>query len=195
VSSTEDAQFQVEVAILNKLIGYSRSYFNSTKAAVIGHSYGAYISAATASQVDVDAVILTGFSGTTLNFAPFVAGSGFRVAKLHEPRRWGGLDSGFLTSSDLYAETYVYFAAPHFEHRVAEWTYAVASEPFALAELPTLLATNISFADIKAPVLVAQGQYDVSACGGDCVGLINTTTKALFTGAEAFEYVDNLPAG
>jgi pimeloyl-ACP methyl ester carboxylesterase len=104
------------------------------------------------------------------------------------------LDSGYLTSSDLYAETYVYFAEPYFEYRVAEWSYNIASEPFAVGELPSLIATPIDYADITAPVLVLQGQFDVSACGGDCVSLLNAT-KALFTGARAVETVDNLPSG
>jgi pimeloyl-ACP methyl ester carboxylesterase len=196
VNSTTDAQFPVEVSILNQLIAYSRSYFKSTSTTLIGHSYGAYISAAAAaSNTNISALILTGFSGTTANFIPFLAGASFRLANQHSPSRWAHLDSGFLTSSDLYAETYVYFAAPHFEHRIAEWTYEVASEPFAVAELPTLLAADIKFGDITAPTLVLQGRYDVSSCGGECVGVINTTTKALFSGAEEFEYVDDLEAG
>ncbi|KAM3068406.1 hypothetical protein ACMFMG_009542 [Clarireedia jacksonii] len=195
VNSTHDAQFPVEVSILSQLVSFSKTYFNTTRIALIGHSYGSYISAAASSQMNVSALILTGFSGTTNFFGPFLAGSGFRVANTHNPRRWGDLDSGFLTAADLYAETYVYFASPHFEHRVAEWTYNVASEPFAVAELPTLLASSIEFGNIKAPVLVAQGRYDVSSCGGDCVGLINTTTRGLFTGTNGFEYVDDLEAG
>ncbi|PQE13546.1 Alpha Beta hydrolase protein [Rutstroemia sp. NJR-2017a WRK4] len=195
VNSTTDAQFPVEVSILNTLIAYSRTYFNSTSTSLLGHSYGSYISTASASQINVDALILTGFSGTIANFGPFLAGASFRVARLQNPSRWGHLDPGFLTSADLYAETYVYFASPHFEHRIAEWTYEVASEPFAVAELPTLLATDIKFEDIKAPTLVLQGRYDVSACGGECVGVINKTTKALFSGAEDFEFVDDLEAG
>ncbi|PQE15019.1 Alpha Beta hydrolase protein [Rutstroemia sp. NJR-2017a BVV2] len=195
VNSTTDAQFQVEVAILNNLISYSHTYFNSTSTALIGHSYGSYISAASASQLNVDALILTGFSGTTANFGPFLSGASFRIANQHNPSRWSHLDSGFLTSADLYAETYVYFKAPYFEHRIAEWAYEVQSEPFAVAELPTLLAADIRFEDVRAPVLVLQGRYDVSACGGECVGVINGTTRGLFTGAEGFEFVDDLPAG
>jgi hypothetical protein len=104
------------------------------------------------------------------------------------------LDSGYLTSSDLFAETYVYFAEPYFEHRIAEWSYSIASEPFAVGELPSLIATTIEYTNITAPVMVLQGQFDVSACGGDCIGLLDAT-KALFTSAKTVETVDNLPAG
>ncbi|KAG0649473.1 hypothetical protein D0Z07_4293 [Hyphodiscus hymeniophilus] len=194
VNSLVDAQFQVEAAVLNALVAYARTSAHASKIALIGHSYGSYISAASASETKVDAVVLTGFSGGFDYFGPFLAGASLRVAQLQNPGRWGNLDTGYLTSADVYAMAYVYFAKPHFEPAVAEWTYRVASEPFALGELPSLLATTIQYANIKAPVMILQGQYDVSACGGDCVGLLQAA-KALFTGAKVVETVDNLPAG
>ncbi|KUL87515.1 hypothetical protein ZTR_04641 [Talaromyces verruculosus] len=194
VNSLSDAQFQVETAVLNSLITYARQTVNASQIALIGHSYGSYISTASASQTAVEAVVLSGFSGTFTYFDPFLAGAGLRIANLQDPGRWSDLNSGYLMSSDLYAESYVYFAEPYFEHSVAEWAYRVASEPFALGELPSLLATDIDYGNITAPVLVLQGKYDVSACGGTCVGLLNAT-KALFTGSEVVETVDDFPAG
>lgn len=184
----------METAVLNSLVAYARKSYKASKVALVGHSYGAYLSAASASQIHVDAVVLTGFTGTTAYFSPFLAGGGLRVAKIQDPVRWGMLDSGYLTSSDLFAETYVYFAEPYFEHRIAEWSYSIASEPFAVGELPSLIATTIEYTNITAPVMVLQGQFDVSACGGDCIGLLDAT-KALFTSAKTVETVDNLPAG
>ncbi|KAM0263744.1 hypothetical protein ACHAQJ_001059 [Trichoderma viride] len=194
VNSFTDAQFQVEVAVLEGLVNYAKTKSHASKVVLVGHSYGSYISSGAASHIAVDGLVLTGFSGTFDYFPPFIAGAGLRIAKIQNASRWGQLDSGYLTTSDLYAETYVYYAAPHFEHSVAEWTYNVASQPFAVGELPSLLATTIEYGDIKAPVLVLQGQFDVSACGGNCVGVVNGT-KDIFTGAKVLEYVDNLPAG
>ncbi|KAK9422272.1 putative Alpha/beta-hydrolase [Seiridium unicorne] len=194
IDSFSDAQFQVETAVLNSLVDYARTVGNATQVALFGHSYGAYLSAASASETDVDAVILTGFSGKLDYFGPFLAGSGFRVASIEDPARWGALDSGFLTTSDLYAETFAYYAEPYFEHRIAEWSYAVSSEPFGAAELLSLLHTTVHFEDIAAPVLMLQGQYDVSACGGDCVGLLDSFV-ANFTTSKAVKIVDDLPAG
>ncbi|KAI0878536.1 alpha/beta-hydrolase [Hypoxylon argillaceum] len=194
VNALTDAQYQVQTAVLNAIIDYAYDSMNATKIGLIGHSYGSYITAGSASQSKVDAIILTGFSGNFSYFGPFIAGAGFRVAQIQDPLRWGALDSEYLTSSDLYAETYVYYTAPYFEHRVAEWSYNVGSEPFALAELPTLLGTTIDYSAIKGSVLLLQGKYDVSACGGDCVGLLESA-GALFTGASAVETVDDLPAG
>ena len=116
------------------------------------------------------------------------------------------MDPSYLTSSDLYAATYVYFAAPHFTARAATWSYAAGSEPFAAAELPSLLATNVTYGQITAPVLVLQGQFDLSACGGNCAGAdgaggrdppLSLAAKAreLFSGAKVVEVVDDLPAG
>ncbi|KAI8624139.1 alpha/beta-hydrolase [Xylariaceae sp. FL1651] len=194
VSALNDAQFQVETAVLNSLIDYARDTIHATHVGLIGHSYGSYISAASASQKNVDSLVLTGFGGNFSYFAPFIAGAGFRVARIQNPERWGSLDSEYLTSSDLYAETFVYYAEPHFEHRVAEWSYNVGSEPFSVAELPSLLSTPIEYGNITAPVMVIQGQFDVSACGGNCLGLLDQT-KSLFTGSKVIETVDNLPAG
>lgn len=189
-----DAQFQVETAVLNALVEYAKTTVKACKVALVGHSYGAYLSAASASLVDVDAVALTGFSGTFDYFGPFLAGAGLSVAKLKDPLRWGHLDSAYLTCSNLYAESYVYFAQPYFERRVAEWTYRVESEPFAVGELPSLLATTIDYKDITAPVLIQLGEFDVSACGGYCIGVLNQT-YSMFTQAKVLKTVDNLPAG
>lgn len=196
VDAYNDAQFQVEVEVLSALTTYARETAGASKVVLVGHSYGSYISAQSAASLTtaVDGLVLTGFSGVFTYFDPFVAGAGFRVAKLQDPERWADLDLGYLTASDLYAETYVYFMEPYFEHRVAEWAYDVATEPFAVAELPTLLAAKVWYENITAPTLLLQGQYDVSACGGDCTGLLDNI-KGNFSAASAVETVDNLPAG
>lgn len=184
----------MQTAVLNGLIDYARDTMNATKVGLIGHSYGSYITAASASQSKVDAIVLTGFTGDFTYFSPFIAGAGFRVAKTQNPSRWGSLDSSYLISSDLYAETFAYYTSPYFERRIANWSYRVGSEPFAAAELLSLIAANISYDSITGSVLALQGRYDVSACGGDCVGLLGKTA-ALFKGAAAVETVDDLPAG
>ncbi|KAL1856837.1 hypothetical protein Daus18300_010600 [Diaporthe australafricana] len=158
-----DAQFQVEVAVLNSLVAYTRQTVGAEKVVLVGHSYGAYLSTQSAALLgsSVDGLVLTGFSGTLEYFGPFGAGIGFRVATTQDPERWGHLGPAYLTSSDLYAETFAYFASPHFQHRVAEWSYDVASEPFAVAELPTLLATEIQYGNVTAPTLVLQGKHNL----------------------------------
>lgn len=198
VNALSDAQFQVEAAVLDSLVDYVKKTRNNTKIALVGHSYGSYLSAASAASktTAIDAMVLTGFAGGFTYFNPFLAGSAFRVARLQDPKRWGGLDAGYLTTADLYAETYVYFGEEHdFERRVAEWSHYVGSEPFAVGELPSLLASSpLAFDAVTAPVLVLQGQYDLSACGGNCVGLLEPL-KTTFSGAKTVETVDNLAAG
>lgn len=121
-----------------------------------------------------------------------------RVARLQDPARWGGLTPSYLTSVDEYALAYIYFSprsgAPFYEQRVAEWAFDVATEPFAVAELVTLAATEVAYANVTAATLVLQGEYDVSACGGNCVGVLDGLQDN-FTAAAVLQTVDNLPAG
>ncbi|KAK7937793.1 alpha/beta-hydrolase [Apiospora aurea] len=188
-----DAQFQVQVAVLNALVEHVRNNAASPlpahKVVLLGHSYGAYLSAAAAasnqSRNSVDAVLLTGFAGGFSHFGPFLAGAGLRVARDRRPRRWGALDPGYLTTADRYADAY---------RRVAAWTHERGSEPFAAGELPSLLATSITYRDITAPVQIVQGRYDVSACGGNCAGQLDEIRGNL-TGARVVETVEDLPAG
>ncbi|OTB11270.1 hypothetical protein K445DRAFT_68638 [Daldinia sp. EC12] len=198
VDALSDAQFQVEAAVLDSLVDYARYATNATKVALVGHSYGAYLTVASAAskKTAVDAIVLSGFAGGFSYFGPFLAGSGFRVARLQNPLRWGALDSGYLTSADLFAETYAYFGEEcDFERRVAEWSHYKSSEPFAVGELPSLIASSpLNFAGVTAPVLAIQGQFDLSACGGNCIGLLDGL-KDDFAGAKVVKTVDNLPAG
>ncbi|KAK8117723.1 alpha/beta-hydrolase [Apiospora kogelbergensis] len=204
VNSITDAQFQVQVAVLNSLVDHVRDASTARKVALVGHSYGAYISIAAAAAASnpsrnvsmggVDAVILTGFAGGFSNFGPFLAGAGLRVARDRQPERWGALDPGYLTAVDAYADAYIYYHAGNFERRVAEWTHARGSEPFAVGELPSLLATNITYDTVTAPVQIVQGKYDVSACGGNCEGQL-TKIRANLSGASVVETVEDLPAG
>ncbi|KAI1441331.1 alpha/beta-hydrolase [Annulohypoxylon stygium] len=198
VDAVNDAQFQVEAAVLDSLVDYGRKAVNASKVALVGHSYGSYLTIASAASKStaIDAIVLSGFAGGFTYFTPFLAGSGFRVARNADPLRWGSLDPGYLTSVDLYAETYVYFGQEHdFERRVAEWSHYQGSEPFAIGELPSLLASSpLKFESVTAPVLVIQGQFDLSACGGNCVGLLDGM-KDTFSGAKAVETIDNLPSG
>ncbi|KAK8091699.1 alpha/beta-hydrolase [Apiospora hydei] len=202
VNSLTDAQFQVQVAVLGSLVSHIRTASTAPtparKTVLIGHSYGAYLTAAAAasnqSRNAIDALILTGFAGGFSHFAPFLAGAGLRVARDQRPRRWGALDAGYLTTADRYADAYIYYHDGDYERRVAEWTHERGSEPFAVGELPSLLATNITYEDITAPVQIVQGRYDVSACGGNCDGQLGEIRGNL-TGAKVVETVEDLPAG
>lgn len=142
----------------------------------------------------MDAVVLTGFAGGFAHFAPFLAGAGLRVARDRRPDRWGALDTGYLTTVDLYSDAYIYYHDGDYERRVAEWTHDRGSEPFAVGELPSLLATNITYGAVQAPVQMVQGFYDVSACGGNCTGQLSEFRGNL-TGASVVETVEDLPAG
>ena len=170
---------------------------NAAHVALLGHSYGSYIAAGSANHTAVDAVVMMAFSGRFDWFSSFLTGAGFRVANKQDPKRWGHLDSGYLTTSDLYATTYIYFKDPYFEHRAAEWTHNVAAEPFAVGEWISLTASYDNYNNVTAPVLVLQGKYDVASCGGNCVGVVEEgwLRDNTFGNAKVIEAVGDLPAG
>ena len=77
---------------------------------------------------------------------------------------------------------------------MAKWTFEVSTQPFAVGEFPLLLNTTIDYTSITAPIYMLQGQYDVSACGGNYVGQLSATA-AEFLGSKAVKWGDDLPAG
>jgi hypothetical protein len=144
--------------------------------------------------------VLTGFSGLLTYFPPFLAGSSLRVANLLNPDRWGHLGPGWLTAADVYSEAYIYFAdgPANYDRDVTVWSHEVGSEPFAVGELPSLLAmeNQIDYGSVTAPVLVLQGQWDLSACGGQCEDLgLEESLRGKFSGAKEVVVMDDLPAG
>ncbi|RAH68264.1 alpha/beta fold hydrolase [Aspergillus aculeatinus CBS 121060] len=189
-----DAQFQVETAVLNSLVDYARRLPHVSKVGLVGHSYGSYLAAASAASVAVDALVLTGFSSAFDYFGYFLAGSHLRQARTLSPSRWGTLDSAYLTAGDQYAVAYYGFAAPHFDPQVAQWAATVEGEPFAVGELPSLLASPIQYSRITAPVYLVQGQFDLSSCGGNCKGQLENS-PATFNNSHVVSWVDDLPAG
>ena len=100
-------------------------------------------------------------------------------------------------TADLYSETYGYFKEPFFKHEVANWSHEAASEPFGVGELISLLADYNNFNNVTAPVLLLQGQFDVSACGGNCVDFLEEggLRKDVFESAKSIQLVNDLPAG
>ncbi|RAH84237.1 alpha/beta-hydrolase [Aspergillus japonicus CBS 114.51] len=189
-----DAQFQVETAVLNGLVDYARRLPHVSKVGLVGHSYGSYLAAASAASITVDALVLTGFSTAFDYFGFFLAGSHLRQARTLSPTRWGRLDSAYLTAGDQYAVAYYGFAAPHFDSQVAQWAATVEGEPFAVGELPSLLASPVQYSRITAPVYLVQGQFDLSSCGGNCKGQLENS-PATFNSSQVVSWVDDLPAG
>lgn len=160
-------QFAPQVSILSTLTHLlqlpNSPYTLNTrihKVVQVGHSFGAFLSAAvlatpatTPSQNTGDALILTGFSGRFEWLSLFTAGGQARVAALQRPDKWGALPHGYLVPADGYAAAYGGFKSPFFERRVAEWLYDNQS-PYAIGEGLTGVTWPLDFGAIKVPVQV-----------------------------------------
>ncbi|KAF8198316.1 Alpha/Beta hydrolase protein [Mycena galopus ATCC 62051] len=195
-------QFPIQVEILaslTRLLLESPSPYTlnvSIASAVhFGHSYGSYLTAALASANPelTHAISLSGYSGLFDYFNILIAGWQSRVAALLDPTRWGHLQTGYVTPVDVYADAYLEFKAPYFDHAIAEWATSVKS-PYAIGELATLGQTPYSTANFTKPVQVFQGRYDLSACGGNCDGVLNRTA-AFWPEATPLNITGTFPAG
>ncbi|KAJ7773962.1 Alpha/Beta hydrolase protein [Mycena metata] len=139
-----------------------------------GHSYGSFVAASLAAQYPelAGGISLSGYSGLFDFFNVFIAGWQSRIAAQLDPSRWGKLQSGYLTPVDIYADSYEDFKTPYFDHAVAEWVTTTKS-PYAVGELATLGQTFYNFSSYTKPVQVYSGRFDMSGCGGQCVGFID----------------------
>ncbi|KAJ7187007.1 hypothetical protein C8R46DRAFT_1273980 [Mycena filopes] len=138
-------------------------------------------------------ISLSGYSGLFDWFDVLIAGWQSRVAALLDPARWGHLQSGYVTPVDTYADAYLDFKTPFFDHALAPWVTSVKS-PFAVGELATLGETFYNTSSFTKPVQVFQGRYDLSACGGNCDGVLNRTAL-LWTNASPLNINGSFPAG
>ncbi|KAJ7472040.1 alpha/beta-hydrolase [Mycena latifolia] len=195
-------QFPIQVEILASLtrllLAHPSAYtmnVSVTSAVHFGHSYGSYITAALASAYPelTQAISLSGYSGIFDYFNILIAGWQSRVAALLDPARWSHLETGYVTPVDTYADAYLDFKTPFFDHAVAEWTTSVKS-PYAVGELATLGQTPYDTSNFSKPVQVFQGRYDLSACGGNCDGVLDRTAL-LWPKASPLNISGTFPAG
>ncbi|KAJ6552072.1 Alpha/Beta hydrolase protein [Mycena vulgaris] len=195
-------QFPIQVEILaaltRLLLDHPSPYTLSiplTSAVHFGHSYGAYITAALASAYPelTQAISLSGYSGVFDYFNILIAGWQSRVAALLDPAKWAHLQSGYVTPVDLNADAYLAFKTPFFDHAVAQWATSIKS-PYAVGELATLGQTPYDTSNFNKPVQVFQGRYDLSACGGNCDGVLNRTAL-LWPTASPLSISGIFPAG
>ena len=160
-------QFAPQVSILTSLTRLlqrpSSPYTLNTrirKVVQVGHSFGAFVSAAVLATTPTtpptntgDGLVLLGFSGRFDWITPVVAGLQPRVAALQFPDKWGRLPHGYLVPADVYAVVHGGFKSPGFDRRAAEWLYNHQS-PYALAEAPTSGLWPWDFGLVSVPVQV-----------------------------------------
>jgi pimeloyl-ACP methyl ester carboxylesterase len=142
----------------------------------VGHSFGSAQTYQDANNhpSDFDAIVLTGFTMNGSFVGLFVAGANFIQANLNTDENLMAYPNGYLVSSDIGAQEYLFFTPYHFDYAVLQAAEAT-KEPVTVGEalsLGSLVASNA----YAGHVFVIDGDGDLPYCGGDCV---NTGNPAL----------------
>ncbi|KAJ6630033.1 hypothetical protein B0H10DRAFT_1939274 [Mycena sp. CBHHK59/15] len=172
-------QVEILVVLTRLILAPSSPYtlsINARLAVHFVHSFSSYITAGLTSKYPelTQVILLSGFSGVT-DHNILIAGEQSRIMVLLDPVKWGHLQTGYVTSVDLYADSHLSFKHLFFDHVVTQWSTGVKS-PYVIGELATASQLPYDMSNFSKPVQVFQGRYDLPACGGsDCDGVLNGT--------------------
>ncbi|KAK4198394.1 alpha/beta-hydrolase [Triangularia verruculosa] len=192
------AQLSNQVTILTELTKLIKGghYVGGTgrpsKTVLVGHSFGSAISSEVVRQNKklVDGVVLTGFSynSTHLNGLEFLEAAGVRIAAQQQPGKWRQLDTGYLTTVDLFASVTTFFHDGYYDTEVARYVDD-HKVPFAVTELLTGHSFAIQPIDFTGAVMILSGKYDFPFCMSDCDGVLGNPGASIFSKAKAFKAI------
>ncbi|KAH7386902.1 Alpha/Beta hydrolase protein [Phaeosphaeria sp. MPI-PUGE-AT-0046c] len=182
----------VELAKLVKAGQYTGGFGVPDKLAVMGFSFGSYIThfAVAENPTIADAAILTAinYNLTTLNgkglFRSFVP----RIASLQNPARFGALSTGYLTWVDALAQANTYFKYPFYDLPTLNYAEAF-KEPFAIGEFLTLTDGNLDASGFTGAALAITGETDYIICDGQCRGIFEEPARAVWKNAKFTPYL------
>jgi pimeloyl-ACP methyl ester carboxylesterase len=115
-----------------------------SKVVAVGHSSGTYVSrgvTAIAPEI-VDALVLTGYSGTSQLFSVFEAAVGLRVAALQDKSKWGSFQCGYIISVDKYSDAISFCETGLYDRQILEFREQTKT-PFTAAGLVTLAFPSV----------------------------------------------------
>jgi pimeloyl-ACP methyl ester carboxylesterase len=148
----------------------------------VGHSLGSGTLAGVAAQYprDLNAMILTGY-GATVSSETLQLDTLYQLpARTVDPAKWGNLDPGYVTvvpSGVLQAGSLYPPATTPLALAVAQRTQGTLSTT-ELSTRPQGAAATAQAAEIKTPLLVADGQYDRHYCEDNAIGAPVTLAPA-----------------
>lgn len=156
-----ELQPAIELAILKELTLLVRSgkYTGNVgvprKIVHIGHSFGSELTNALIGQNPgiSEGAILTGYGVNASDITPTsttLTGFAARIAKTVNPAKFGGLDTAYIATADVYAFQQLFFKSP-FELRALTYAYEISSAP-SLLEL--LLQSSIMTLATKVTIPV-----------------------------------------
>ncbi|KAK3318000.1 hypothetical protein B0H66DRAFT_477694, partial [Apodospora peruviana] len=169
------------------------------KVVLLGHNFGssAVFEAVSADIGLADGVVLTGFSvnKTYLNGIDTGEALGVRIAALQSPKKWAKLDSGYLTSVDVYSNVAIFFKAPDYDPAIAGYSEAT-KQPASVMEFLTSQAIGANPPlKYKGVAMIISSKFDFPWCTGDCDAILENPGAEYFRGTKAFKAVSYPGAG
>ncbi|KAL3490944.1 Alpha/Beta hydrolase protein [Aspergillus germanicus] len=139
----------------------------------VGHSFGSLVTNGLVAVYPSlsNGVVLTGFSHNT-SWTPLLEVClGFELARMNNPDRFYGYDSGYVTWGNEYDNQCAFYTYPFFDTNVLKQAERIKA-PFAISELLSFASVPLAAPNFTAPVLMLSGQADLPFCGGDCTGVL-----------------------
>lgn len=177
-------QTPLEVAIAKELIHILRKgkiASTSFKHVVsVGHSFGSIITQGITAESPelLDAAVLTGFSTSGTGQPAFFSGLDFTIARHTPPKRFKGLNNGYIVAANSIGNQFAFLRAQGFPPRnldVAEAT----KDTITFGELFNLTQPIARATSYTGPVDVVNGDADFAFCQGNCRVPVNQAANVL----------------
>ncbi|KAH6896501.1 Alpha/Beta hydrolase protein [Thelonectria olida] len=182
----------VELSKIVKSGKYNGSFGKPDKLAVMGFSFGSFIThfAVAENPSIADAAILTAinYNTTGLNVNGLVRSFVPRIASLQNPRKYGVLDPGYLTWVDVFAQINTYFKYPFYDIPTSSYCEEY-KQPFGIGEFLTIADGDFDASGFKGAVLAITGKTDYIICDGECEGIFEEPAKTIWRNAKFTPYL------
>ncbi|KAF5005274.1 hypothetical protein FDECE_8260 [Fusarium decemcellulare] len=169
----------VQLASMVKSGQYTGNFGKPDKLAVMGFSFGSYITHFTvAENPDIaDAAILTAinYNLTGLNAKGLVRSFVPRVASLQNPRRFGTYSPG-------------YFKYPYYDLPTASYCEEY-KQPFGIGEFLTITDGDFDASGFKGAALAITGENDYLICDGPCRQIFEEPARTIWKNAKFEPYL------
>ncbi|KIL84045.1 hypothetical protein FAVG1_12741 [Fusarium avenaceum] len=182
----------VQLAKMVKSGQYTGTFGKPDKLAVMGFSFGSYIThfAVAENPTIADAAILTAinYNTTGLNVNGLIRSFVPRIASLQNPRRFGSLDTGYLTWVDTLVQINTYFKYPYYDIPTTSYCEEYKN-PFAIGEFLTIADGNFDASGFTGAALAITGETDYIICDGECHGIFEEPARTIWKNAKFEPYL------
>ncbi|EXL99320.1 Alpha/Beta hydrolase protein [Fusarium oxysporum II5] len=185
----------VQLAKIVKSGQYTGTFGKPDKLAVMGFSFGSFIThfAVAENPTIADAAILTAinYNTTGLNAKGLIRSFVPRVASLQNPRRFGLLNSGYLTWVDAIAQVNTqvfYFKYPYYDLPTASYCEEY-KQAFAIGEFLTIADGDFDASGFTGAALAITGETDYIICDGECRGIFEEPARTIWKNAKFEPYL------